>query len=82
MNEEQFKKMLMYFKDIKHHSYTDMNELAELETDEYADHNDECKLMDYAMHKIIKHGSGKDLADAMKHYISYMLAAKMISLPR
>lgn len=72
----------MYFKDIKHHSFADMNDLAELQSDEQAEYNDECKLMDYALYKIVRHGSGKDLAEAIKHYISYVIAAKMISLPR
>jgi hypothetical protein len=82
MNEEQYKKMLIYFRDIKHNSYMDMGELAELETDEQADHSDECKLMDYALKKIIRYGSGIDLAEAIKLYVAYIVAAKMISLPR
>lgn len=82
MSEEQYKKMLLYFRDMKQHSLADMSELAELDVDDYADKSDECKLMNYGLYKIIRHGSGRDLADAIKHYISYNVASKMISLPR
>jgi hypothetical protein len=82
MNEELYKKMLLYFKDMKHKSYSDLNELAELDLNEHADMNDECKLMDYALYKVLRCGAAKDKADAIKYYMSYVLAAKMISLPR
>jgi hypothetical protein len=38
--------------------------------------------MDYALYKVLRCGAAKDKADAIKYYMSYVLAAKMISLPR
>jgi hypothetical protein len=82
MNEEQYKKMLLYFNDIKHKNYLDLNELAELDSNEHADITDECELMDYALYKVLCCGTIKDKAEAIKYYISYVLSTKIISLPK
>lgn len=82
MNDEQYKKMLLYFKDMKQHCSVCLGELAELADDEQADRADECKMMDYALCKVVRYGSDRDLAEALKLYVPYVVAAKMVSLPR
>jgi hypothetical protein len=67
---------------MKDKSFHNMHELAELINDELEELKDECYIMDYALMKVIRDGSSKDIADAIKHYMAYSFAKHLISTPK
>lgn len=70
------------FQKIKDCNYSDLSELAELSSVESEELQNECELIDYALYKVLKHGSFKDIVDALKMYIKYILSLTVISLSK
>jgi hypothetical protein len=67
---------------MKDKNFHCMHELAELVQEELDELKDECNIMDYALMKVIRDGSSKDIADAIKHYMAYSFAKHFISTPK